>query len=113
MATFSTSIAKNAKNFASGVDGVTGRGKKIAVTISGTPEAGDRFNIKLGNRNFGFVGKPSGEVVALVTLKQKVYAAADTILFYSGIATPTRWKSKPTSAPASSTCPTNTAAPRN
>lgn len=92
MATFSTSIAKNAKNFAYGVDGVTGRGKKIAVTIGGTPETGDRFNIKLGNRNFGFVGKPVGDVVALVTLKQKVYAAAGTILFYSGIATPTRWE---------------------
>lgn len=92
MAIFNTTIAKNAKSFANGVAGVAGRGKKVVIQVSGTPEAGDRFNVKLGDRNFGFVGKPTGRVVALATLKQKVYAASGTNLFFSGIAQPTRWE---------------------
>lgn len=92
MPTFSSVIEKNIKPFSGGVNGVTGRGKKILVDIGGTPEAGDRFNIRLGSRNFGFVGKPSGRIVSLATLKTKVFAAADSNLFFSGIAEPTRWE---------------------
>lgn len=92
MATQTTSIAKNSSGFTDGVDGVAGRGKKIIVTIGGTPEVGDKFNVTLGTRNFGYVGKPFGRTIALATLKDKVYAASDTILYFSGIATPTRWE---------------------
>lgn len=92
MATVAYTISKNSKSFAGGVDGVTGRGKKVLIEVSGTPEVGDRFNVKLGLRNFGYVGKPTGRVTALATLKQKVYAASDTIVFFCGIATPTRWE---------------------
>lgn len=93
MPTSTYTIEKNAKSFAGGVDGVTGRGKKIIITVGGTFEPGDRFNVKLGNRNFGYVGKPSGKVVALATLKTKVFAAADSNLFFSGIGEPMRWES--------------------
>lgn len=93
MATFSTTIAKNIKSFAGGVNGVAGRGKKVIIEVNGTTEVGDRFNVQLGNRNFGYVGKPSGRVVSLVTLKTKVFAAAGSNLFFSGIAEPTRWES--------------------
>ena len=92
MATFTTTIAKNSKSFGSGVDGVTGRGKKVVIEVDGTPEVGDKFNVLLGNRNFGFVGKPSGRVVALATLKQKVYAASGTVVFYCGVGTPRAWE---------------------
>lgn len=92
MATYSSTIVKNAKSFAGGEDGVAGRGKKVIIEINGTVEVGDKFNVTLGVRNFGYVGKPSGRVVALATLKAKLYAAAGTVLFFCGIATPTRWE---------------------
>lgn len=92
MANFSTTIQKNAKSLRSGSDGVTGRGKKVFIEIGGTVETGDKFNVTLGTRNFGYVGKPTGLVVALVTLKTKVFAAAGPNLYSSGIAEPTRWE---------------------
>lgn len=91
MTTITSTISKNTKSFSGGVDGVTGRGKKIIIQIGGTPETGDKFNVKLGVKNFGFVGKPTGRVVALATLKGKVYAASSTILWFCGIAQPTKW----------------------
>lgn len=91
MPTFSGSIAKTAKNFEGGVTGTAGAGKKVGIVISGTPQVGDKFNVKLGSRNFGFVGKPYGKVSALLTLKDKVHAAVGSIFYYCGIALPTRW----------------------
>lgn len=91
MATYNYTIQKTAKNLADGVTGTAGVGKQVAVTVGGTPQVGDKFNIKLGNENFGFVGKPVGRVTALETLKDKVYAGAGSILYYSGIAQPTKW----------------------
>lgn len=91
MAVFAGTIAKNSKNFEGGVDGAAGSGKQVAIVISGTPQVGDKFNIKLGTRNFGFVGKPTGNVTALETLKDKVHAAVGSIFYYCGIALPTRW----------------------
>lgn len=91
MATYSGTIAKMAKNFEGGATSTTGVGKQVAITVSGTPQVGDKFNVKLGNTNFGFVGKPTGRVTALETLKDKVYAGAGSILFYSAIAAPTKW----------------------
>jgi hypothetical protein len=92
MAVLTTAITKNSLSFAGGVAGVSGRGKKVIIEINGTVEVGDKFNVTLGERNFGFVKKPIGEVTALVTLKTKIFAAAGTILYFSGIATPTRWE---------------------
>lgn len=94
MAVYNTSIIKNAKSFLGGVNGVAGTGKQVAISVGGTPEAGDRFNVKLGIRNFGFVGKPTGRVVSLATLKTKIFAAAGSNLFWSGIAEPTRWETE-------------------
>lgn len=91
MPTFAGTIAKNSKNFEGGANGAAGAGKQVAIVISGTPQAGDKFNIKLGSRNFGFVGKPAGKVTALETLKDKVHAAVGSIVYYCGIALPTRW----------------------
>lgn len=91
MATYGGTIAKMVKNFEGGATSTAGVGKQVAITVSGTPQTGDKFNIKLGNTNFGFVGKPTGRVTALETLKDKVYAGAGSILFYSAIAAPTKW----------------------
>lgn len=91
MATSTFNIERTVKSFSGGETGAGGAGKQVAVTISGTPEAGDKFNIKLGTENFGFVGKPAGRVSALETLKDKVYAGVGSILYYSGIALPTGW----------------------
>jgi len=91
MPTFAGSIAKNSKNFEGGVNGSAGVGKQVAIVISGTPQVGDKFNVTLGTRNFGFVGKPFGKVSALETLKDKVHAAVGSIFYYCGIALPTRW----------------------
>ena len=85
-------IERNCKPFAGAVAGVAGRGKKVLAVVGGTPEVGDRFNIKLGNRNFGYVGKPTGRIVSFVTLKTKVFAAAGSNIFFSGIGEPTRWE---------------------
>jgi hypothetical protein len=91
MATQTTSITKNSLSFANGATGSAGVGKQIVATIAGTPEVGDKFNIALGSENFGFVGKPSGRISALETLKDKVHAGVGSILYYSAIATPTNW----------------------
>lgn len=91
MATTTHTITKNSKNFEGGVTGAAGNGKQVAITVSGTPEVGDKFNIKLGIENFGFVGKPVGRVNALETLKDKVYAGIGSIMYYSGIGIPTGW----------------------
>lgn len=91
MATYNYTITKNAKNLEGGVDGTGGVGKQVGITVSGTPQVGDKFNIKLGKENFGFVGKPTGRVVALETLKDKIHAAVGSILYYCGIALPRKW----------------------
>lgn len=91
MAVYNYTIVKNTKNITGGVTGITGVGKQVSVTVGGTPQVGDKFNIKLGNINFGFVGKPIGRVSALETLKDKVYAGAGSILYYSAIALPAKW----------------------
>ena len=92
MATFAGTITKNTKTFDAGSAGVAGQGKKIVVTVAGTVDVGDKFNIKLGERNFGYVNKPTGRVSALLTLKKKLYAISDTILYFSGIDQPTKWE---------------------
>ncbi|HEY1139941.1 MAG TPA: hypothetical protein VGE88_07010 [Lysobacter sp.] len=91
MATANYSIERTIKNFSGGVTGNGGVGKQIAVIVGGTPQVGDKFNIKLGTENFGFVGKPSGRVTSLETLKDKVYAGAGSVLYYSGIGLPEGW----------------------
>lgn len=91
MATATYTIERTAKNFSGGVTGTGGSGKQIGVSISGTPEVGDKFNIKLGTENFGFVGKPVGRITSLETLKDKVYAGAGSILYYSGVGLPDGW----------------------
>jgi hypothetical protein len=92
MATVDSNINKNAKTFADGTDGVTGQGKKVQVSVGGTVETGDKFNIKLGQRNFGFVNKPTGKVSSLQTLNKKLYATSETLLYFSAIDAPTRWE---------------------
>lgn len=91
MATITSSIKKNSKTFSGGVDGVTGVGKKILLQVLGTPEVGDKFSLKLGINNFGFVGKPAGRITALETLKDKVHAGVGSIWYQSAIAEPTQW----------------------
>ena len=92
MATFNGTIEKNTKTFDGGADGVTGQGKKITVTVSGAVDTGDKFNIRLGLRNFGYVNKPTGDVAALLTLKKKLYAISSTLLYFSAIDAPTKWE---------------------
>jgi len=79
------------KPMAGGSGGNPGAAKIVAVTVSGTFEPGDRFNIFVKDYNYGFVAKPSGTVRSVFTFKSKVYATADTLLEFSGVNTPRDW----------------------
>lgn len=91
MATATFNVNRTARSLSGGVGGNPGAAKIVGVTVTGTFEPGDRFNIFIKDYNYGFVAKPAGEVRSVFTFKSKVYAAADTLLEFSGINTPQDW----------------------
>jgi hypothetical protein len=91
MTTFTGGITKNLSPFAGGVTGVAGNGKKVTVTVGGTFDVGDKFNIKLGDQNFGYVAKPTAPISFALTLNKKVYAINDTLLIFSAVNDPLNW----------------------
>jgi hypothetical protein len=92
--TYLGGISKNASSFAGGVTGVTGVGKQVTIQITGTVEQGDKRNIKLGDRNFGYVNKPIGPATYVMTYNKKVYAIADTMLWFSAVNDANNWDSE-------------------
>jgi hypothetical protein len=91
MTLYQSTSVKNSKSFGSGADGVTASSKQVVITVSGTAEAGDKFNIQLDEKNFGYVGKPIPPVAFLLTLGKKIYGITDTLLQFSAVAAPTVW----------------------
>lgn len=84
-------IVKNSAPFADGSTGAPGAGKTVKIKLLGTPEAGDKYNLTLGEGNFGYLSKPTAPISFLLTLGKKLYAINDTLLQFSAIDAPTNW----------------------
>lgn len=91
MATTTVTLNSSTIPMAGGVTETVGVGKKIAVTVGGTFEAGDLFNLRLGEYNYGYVAKPTPPVSFVRTFGKKVYAITDTLLQFSAINKPKQW----------------------
>lgn len=74
--------------------GIAGAKEKWTATIGGTFEVGDKFNIALDSKNFGYVGNPTIKGRLAMTHKSKVYSAASSLLEFSGVNTATGWNSE-------------------
>lgn len=74
--------------------GISGTKEKWTATIGGSFEVGDKFNIALNSKNFGFVGNPTLKGRQVMTHKTKVYSAASSLLEFSGVNTATGWNSE-------------------
>ena len=78
------------QDMAGGVDGVSAVPQISQVTIGGTFEPGDKFTVTINSQSFG-AGRAAGQQpVSVVTLQKKIYAAAGSSLFFSGLNEPTR-----------------------
>lgn len=84
-------MKRESASMAGGVTAAAGTVKQVQVSVSGTFEVGDKFNIKLGEYNYGFLAKPSGTVRSVFTFKKKIYAASGTLLEFGGVNTPMQW----------------------
>jgi hypothetical protein len=72
--------------------GVTGAKEKWEVTVGGTFEVGDKFDIYINNlTHFGYGGNPSGNAAVVKTHKRKIYSAVDSVLYFSGVDTGINW----------------------
>lgn len=76
---------------AGGVDGVTGQPQINTVTVGGTFEVNDRFNVQLGTKNFGYVGNPESVGRTALTFKTKIYSVVDSLMHFCGVNGPTVW----------------------
>jgi len=74
-----------------GVAAVSGRPQKNTVTVGGTFEVGDKFNVKLGTKNFGSVGNPDTVGKTALTFKTKIYSVLGSTLHFCGVNNPTVW----------------------
>jgi hypothetical protein len=74
-----------------GVDAVTGQPQKNTVTVGGTFEVGDSFNVELGGNNFGYIGNPSTVGKTALTFKSKIYSTVDELIHFCGVDAPTVW----------------------
>ena len=72
-----------------GVDAAAGQAQQATVTIGGTFEAGDRFNIRLVKggltKRFGTEGNPSQVGTNALTFKSKLYSTVSSLTFFSGV----------------------------
>jgi hypothetical protein len=87
-------LVKTASGFDLGVTGTAGASKIVTAQVVGTFQPGDRFNLRLGESNYGFKAKPEPPVSALLTLGKKLYATSDTLLHFSAIDQPRNWDSE-------------------
>lgn len=91
MAVTTYKMQKSAQAFDGGVSAVTGAAKIVTVSVVGTFEPGDKFNLRLGDNNYGFLANPAGPVSFLLTLGKKMHAISDTLLEFSAIDNPRDW----------------------
>lgn len=86
-------------SFAGGVASVTGQPQKNTITVGGTFEAGDKFSVSLGSKNFGFTGNPSTTGKTALTFKTKIYSVIDSLMHFSAVNQPTIWDRDDTDNP--------------
>jgi hypothetical protein len=77
-----------------GVAASPGLGRVATVTVLGTFEPGDRFNLVVGEYNYGYLAKPTPPVTFLLTFNKKLYGIGDTLLQFSAINAPKDWDSE-------------------
>lgn len=95
-----TGVTVDTANMADGVDAVTGQPQITTLTVGGTFQAGDKFNAKLGDTNFGYIGKPSARARNLLTFKGKMYATTGgSLAEFSGVNSGTVWDNTSAAAP--------------
>ncbi len=78
-------------DFAGGVAAVSGQPQINTVTVGGTFEVGDKFNVQLGSSNFGYVGNPDTVGKTALTFKTKIYSVIDSMMHFCGVNGPTIW----------------------
>lgn len=80
---------------AGGVTAVTGQAQINTVTIGGTFEAGDKFNVQIVHdgvtKNFGYVGNPTGAGTHLLVLKKKMHTIFEGLLEFAGVGNASHW----------------------
>jgi hypothetical protein len=86
-----TKVINNAKSFDLGVNKTAGTGKQVTAQWTGTFEVGDKFNLRLGESNYGFLNKPVAPVSFLATFGKKIYAVSDSLLQFCAIDKPRDW----------------------
>lgn len=89
MATYDVTITPTCVAFADGVDSRSGHGKRIRVDVGGTRQVGDKFNIALGNKSFGYLTTPQTDALAVLTHRSKMHSVAGGELHYSALGDPT------------------------
>lgn len=93
MTNYFASSDKTATSFSGGADAVIAQPKQIAAQVVGTFEAGDKFNIQLGDSSYGYLNKPTPPVVFAMTFGKKVYTVNDSLLQFSSVDAPRNWDS--------------------
>lgn len=78
---------------AGGVNAVAAVAQVVTATIGGTFEAADQFTITLDGKDFVVSGAASGTAVTARTLKQKMYATTQSLLYFPALGNPNQWGS--------------------
>jgi hypothetical protein len=76
---------------AGGVDAAIGQAKITSVTVGGTFEEGDRFNVTLGSDKIGYLGNPSNVNETALTHKDKIYGVKGSLMNFCGVGGPAVW----------------------
>ena len=84
---------------AGGVSAVSGIAQQNTVTIGGTFDEGDRFTVTVDGTNYGAKFKPILVGRLARAFKGKMYSAAETTGYYSGVDDATVWNSDNVDAP--------------
>jgi hypothetical protein len=91
----SVTVTGSGTAMAGGVAAAAGQAKKVAFTVGGTFEVGDKFTIKLTKnsvlRKFGAEGNPEQTGVSLTTLGGKIYSVINSLLFFSAASSAVHW----------------------
>lgn len=87
------SVLKSISVLGGGQAVAAGQPQITKITFGGTFEIGDQFRVKLGDHVYG-ADRVSGKTpAAILPLKDKIYVASGSILFFSGVQMPTKYNS--------------------
>lgn len=88
-------VTPTATSMAGGVDSAAGQAQISTVTIGGTFDVGDKFNVALTKSNatvnFGFTAQPTPVADVLLTFKSKMHAAGEALVNFSAVNDATAW----------------------